>query len=159
MEGHVARPRPVYTELVRGRNMNCRTVTIFGARFAPQRLRPFRDRSLGVSPQIQRGWRTAALVRISGLEFGHRNMSVREVPIGTLQIFYALAFMKGRGSKTRRRKRPPTEAASSLFPWRHLDRDMRRGANHLNASIRNKAPECFQHQEEFLRKHGGTSSG
>jgi hypothetical protein len=43
----------------------------FGARFAPQRLRPFRDVSLGVSPQIQRGWRTAALVSISDLSSDH----------------------------------------------------------------------------------------
>src|SRR6266403_1077051 len=35
----------------------------------------------------------------------------------------------------------------------------RRGANHLNAPSRSNTPERFQHQEEFLRKHGGTSSG
>jgi hypothetical protein len=47
--------------------MNCRTITIFGARYALQRLRPFRDCSLGVSPQIQGGWRTAAFASISDL--------------------------------------------------------------------------------------------
>ena len=130
--------------------MNCRTITIFGARFAPQRLRPFRDRSLtvprpflGREPTNSEWLADGRLGLHFGLEFGHRNMSVREVPICTFQIFYAPAFMKGRGSKAE--EAAYCEAASGLLPWRHLDRDMRRGANHLDASIRNKAPERFQH--------------
>ena len=51
----------------------------------------------------------------------------------------------------------PTEAGSGLLLRRYLDRDMWRGANHPNASIRSNAPDRFQYQEEFLRKHGGTS--
>src|SRR5260221_14606640 len=71
-----------------------------------------------------------------------------------------LMWRKGDGPSPNspKRKRLPTAAASWLFLWRHLDRDMRRGANHLNAPSRSNTPERFQHQEEFLRKHGGTSS-
>jgi len=67
--------------------MNCRAITIFGARYAPQRLRPFRGRSLGMNRQIQSGRQTAALISISGVN--RTSLHVRP------QIFYALAFAKG----------------------------------------------------------------
>src|SRR5215468_6619348 len=34
---------------------------------------------------------------------------------------------------------------------------MRADADHFNASIGSVAPDCFEHQEELLRKHGATS--
>ena len=34
---------------------------------------------------------------------------------------------------------------------------MRADADHFNASIESVAPDCFEHQEELLRKHGATS--
>jgi len=36
-------------------------------------------------------------------------------------------------------------------------RNMRGDADHFNASIESVAPDCFEHQEELLRKHGATS--
>ena len=34
---------------------------------------------------------------------------------------------------------------------------MRGDADHFSASIGSVAPDCFEHQEELLRKHGATS--
>jgi hypothetical protein len=43
------------------------------------------------------------------------------------------------------------------FGWGQLGRNMRGDADHFSASIGSVAPDCFEHQEELLRKHGATS--
>ena len=60
--------------------------------------------------------------------------------------------MPTRSSRCWRRR-----AKTRLFWVGQLGRNMRGDADHFNASIESVAPDCFEHQEELLRKHGATS--
>jgi hypothetical protein len=53
------------------------------------------------------------------------------------------------------RKRPPTEAASTLLLGWKCYRDLSRGADNPYTSVESVAFDRLQNQKELFRKHGG----
>ena len=74
---------------------------------------------------------------------GARGPNPRQRPPETRQTAIQL-------SKARR-------TASAILGGGQLGQDMRGDADHLNASIGSVAPDCFEHQEELIGKHGAIS--